>query len=186
MNDSKTAASGWHHAPVHKLDGRGAYMVTCGTLQKIPVLTTPERLSDFQSILFEHTGKFGWQVQAWAVMSNNYHWIGLSPEKEADAQSMKVLVTQLHEVSAKHLNRLDGVTGRRVWCNYWESRITFQTSYLARLKYVHDNPAHHGVVMNAAAYAWCSRAWLERTASQAFVKQLDSFKTNTLNVPDDF
>jgi len=186
MNDSKTAASGWHHAPVHKLDGRGAYMVTCGTLQKIPILTTPERLSDFQAMLFEYTGKFGWQVQAWAVMSNHYHWIGLSPEKEAVAQSMKVLVTQLHEVSAKHLNRLDGVTGRRVWCNYWESRITFQTSYLARLKYVHDNPAHHGVVMNAAAYAWCSRAWLERTASHAFVKQLDSFKTNTLNVPDDF
>ncbi len=178
--------AGWHHAPVHQLGGRGAYMVTCGTLHKTPVLSTPERLSDFLSLLSERAEKFGWQLQAWAVMSNHYHWIGLSPESEPDARSLKMLVAQTHEVSAKRLNLQDGADGRKVWYNYWESRITFETSYLARLKYVHDNPVHHGVVLDAANYPWCSRAWLERTATRAFVRQLDGFKTDTLQVPDDF
>ena len=186
MNDNKAVASGWHHAPVHKLDGRGAYMVTCGTYNKLPMLTTPERLSDFQAQLFAYAKKFDWQLQAWAVMSNHYHWVGLSPEKEIDARSLKTFVAQLHELSTKRLNRTDGVVCRRIWCNYWESRITFQTSYLARLKYVHDNPVHHGVALNAANYAWCSRDWLERTAKQAFVRQLDGFKIDAVNVPDDF
>jgi putative transposase len=178
--------TGWHHAPEHRLGGRGAFMVTCGTFQKMPMLTTPERLTAFQALLFEYADKFGWQLQAWAILSNHYHWVGLSPDADADARSLKTLTAQLHEVSAKRLNREDGTSGRKVWHNYWESRITFQTSYLARLKYVHDNPAHHGVVPNAANYAWCSRAWLERTANRAFVKQLDGFKTDALKVPDDF
>ncbi len=176
----------WHHAPAHRLEARGAYMVTCGTLHKVPVLTTPERLSEFQSLLFEQSEKFRWRLQAWAVMSNHYHWVGVSPEEEPDARSLKTLVAQMHEVSAKRLNQADGLGGRRVWCNYWDSHITFETSYLARLKYVHDNPAHHGVVPSAANYLWCSRAWLERTANRAFVKQLDGFKTDSLKVPDDY
>ena len=178
--------TGWHHAPEHRLGGRGAFMVTCGTFQKMPMLTTPERLSSFQALLFEYADKFGWRLQAWAILSNHYHWVGLSPDADADARSLKTLTAQLHEVSAKRLNREDGTPGRKVWHNYWESRITFETSYLARLKYVHDNPAHHSVVANAANYAWCSRGWLERTANRAFVKQLDGFKTDALKVPDDF
>jgi len=161
-------------------------MVTCGTLHKVPLLTTPERLTAFQTLLFEYAEKFGWHLQAWAVMNNHYHWIGLSPEKEADAKSLKMLTAQLHEVSAKRLNRADEAAGRQVWYNYWESHITFETSYLARAKYIHDNPVHHGVVSNAANYAWCSRAWFERTANRAFVKQLDGFRTDAVKVPDDF
>ena len=177
---------GWHHAPEHRLGGRGAFMVTCGTLHKAPVLTTDARLSSFQALLFEYAEKFGWMLQAWAVLNNHYHWVGISPEGAEDATSLKTLVAQVHEVSAKRLNREDGAAGRQVWHNYWESRITYEASYLARLKYVHDNPAHHGVAPNAANYAWCSRAWLERTANRAFVKQLDGFKTDQLKVPDDF
>ena len=178
--------SGWHHAPEHRLGERGAYMVTCGTLHKTPMLTTPDRLGDFQKLLFEQAETFGWRLQAWAVLNNHYHWIGLSPDGEADARSLKQMVAHLHERSAKQLNREDGLAGRQVWYNYWESHITYETSYLARLKYVHDNPVHHGVAPNAANYAWCSRAWLEREANRAFVRQLDGFKTDALKVPDDF
>ncbi len=186
MSDTLPQPANWHHAPMHCLGVRGAYMVTCGALHKAPVLTTPERLNEFQQLLFVYAEKFGWQLQAWAVMNNHYHWVGISPEADADARSLKMLVAQLHEVSAKRLNKADGISGRKVWYNYWESHITFDTSYYARLKYVHDNPAHHGVALSAANYRWCSRAWLERTATRAFEKQLDGFKTDSLKVPDEF
>jgi len=184
--DNATQPRDWHHAPVHRLDGRGAYMVTAGTLHKAFLLNTPERLTTFQELLFEHVEKTGWRLQAWAIMGNHYHWVGLSPEGEDGAGSLKLLVAQIHEISAKRLNKEDGTQGRKVWHNYWDSHLTFETSYYARLKYVHDNPVHHQVVLTASAYRWCSRAWLERTANTAFVRQLDGFKTDALKVPDDF
>ncbi len=178
--------SHWHHAPEHRLGGQGSYMVTCGTLNKDFIFNTPERMDEFQALLFKYADKFGWRLQAWAIISNHYHWIGLSPETENSAESLRILTAQLHEVSAKRLNKQDSTPGRKIWCNYWESHVTFETSYYARLKYVHDNPVHHGLTDNAANYRWCSRSWLEQTANESFVKQLDGFKTDDLNVRDDF
>jgi putative transposase len=186
MTDTAQFPRDWHHAPVHRVDGRGAYMVTAATLHKAMRFDSPERLTRFTALLFDLADHLGWQLQAWAVLGNHYHWIGLSPEGEKGAHSLKTLVAQAHERTAKSLNQEDGTPGRQVWHNYWESHITFETSYYARLKYVHDNPARHGVVTDASMYRWCSRAWLERTAIPAFVRQLDGFKTDLLKVPDDF
>jgi len=176
----------WHHAPAHRLTEKGAYMVTCGTLHKQPILNSPERLDGFLSLLFQYAEKFGWKLQAWAVMNNHYHWVGLSPERETDAMTLKTMTAQLHEVSTKRLNRIDQTPGRKIWFNYWDSRITYASSYYARLTYVHNNPVHHGITKTAEEYRWCSRGWLERSASRAFINQLDGFKTDSLNVPDDF
>ena len=135
---------------------------------------------------FHADNEYSRRLQAWAVMNNHYHWIGLSPSGESGAQSLKKMVALVHEVSAKRFNKEDGVKGRKVWHNYWDKHITFETSYYARLKYVHDNPVHHGVVEHASNYRWCSRPWLEQTANAAFVKELDSFGTNKLEIYDNF
>ena len=65
-------------------------------------------------------------------------------------------------------------------------RLTHQYSYLARLNYVHRNPVKHGLVKVANQYPWCSAAWFERTASPAQVKTIYSFKTDKVNVYDDY
>jgi putative transposase len=186
MADKYIVKKGWHHSPVHKLSAGGAYIVSCGTYKKVPYISTPQRLSEFQYLLFKYADKYGWRLQAWAIMSNHYHWVGLSPEKDNGGQSLKKMTSELHQISAKRFNIQDNTKGRRVWFNYWETHITYQRSYYSRLKYVHDNPAHHKIIANAANYPWCSRAWFEREASSAFVNQIDSFKTDKLKIPDDF
>ena len=87
---------------------------------------------------------------------------------------------------AKEINSTDGTPGRKVWYQYWDSYITFERSFLARLNYVHNNPVHHGLVAEASSYRWCSAAWFEREANPAFVKSVKEFKTERLNIPDDF
>jgi len=81
---------------------------------------------------------------------------------------------------------LDGARGRKVWYNFWETKLTYEKSLLARLNYVHQNAVKHGLVPEANQYPWCSAAWFERTATPAQVKTVYSFKTDRIRVIDDF
>jgi len=42
------------------------------------------------------------------------------------------------------------------------------------------------LVAVASQYRYCSAAWFERTATVAQIKTIYAFKTNRLNVHDDF
>jgi len=92
----------------------------------------------------------------------------------------------LHEKTAKWINQQDDTTGREVWHNSWETKLTHKHSYLARLNYVHQNPVKHGLVYVANQYPWCSAGWFERTARPAQVKTIYGFKIDKLNVLDDY
>jgi len=173
----------WPHAPVHRVDEPGIYMVTAGTYQKIHFFNTPERLEMLMSRLFECVNEFGWQLRAWAIMINHYHFIARSPD---DPGTLRRLTGKLHMASAKFINESDEISGRKVWFQYWDSRITYERSYLARLNYVIQNPVKHGVVSDANTYRWCSAAWFERTSNPAFVRTVRSFKIDSVKVRDDF
>jgi len=57
---------------------------------------------------------------------------------------------------------------------------------MVRLNYVHQNPVKHGLVTVANKYSWCSAAWFERIASPATVKSIYSFRTDKINIYDDY
>jgi putative transposase len=84
------------------------------------------------------------------------------------------------------VNGLDQTPERQVWYNYWDTRLTYQRSYLARLNYVHQNAVKHGLVPVANQYPWCSAAWFEREAAPAMVKAIYRFKVDQVKVYDDF
>jgi len=158
-------------------------MVTCGTYHKEPHIFSGERKDAFLSCFFALAERFGWNLEAWAVLSNHYHFVAQSPE---DPGTLRRMLGLLHETTAKAWNREDGTSGRKVWFNYWDSRITFERSYLARLQYVHENPVHHGLVPRGIDYPWCSAAWFEEQTAAAFVKSVRSFRTDAVKVRDDF
>ena len=173
----------WPHAPNHILEEPGAYIVTCGIYQKQHLLNTPERLSLVQNMLFAVAEEFGWKLQAWAILSNHYHFVATT---QSDPKDLSRMLSKLHTLTAKELNLEDSQPGRKVWHQFWDSHITFPGAYFARLKYVHHNPSHHGVVENYENYEWCSAAWFARTADPAFYKTVNSFKVDRLKVRDEF
>jgi putative transposase len=173
----------WPHAPVHRMPHAGAYMVTAGTCGKEQYFNTPERLNMAQKLLFDIADEYDWKLQAWAIMSNHYHFMALSP---TDAGSLKKMISKLHTLSAREINRLDNSSGRKVWFQYWDSLITFEKSYFARLNYVHQNPVHHGLVKVADQYEWCSAKWFMLNATRSFADTIFSFKTDQLKINDDF
>jgi putative transposase len=84
------------------------------------------------------------------------------------------------------VNERDSTAGRKVWFQYWDSHLSFEKSYFARLRYVHENAVHHGLVSVASNYPWCSAGWFERCAEASFRKTIMSLPCNTINVLDDF
>lgn len=173
----------WPHAPVHRLDTNGVYMVTAATHNKLHLFRSPDKLTLLESRLLSLAKSYQWQLEAWAVFSNHYHFIARSlPE----ARDLKTLIAHLHSETAREVNKTVDVSGRKVWFNFWDTKLTFQRSYLARLNYVHQNAVKHGLVTVANQYHWCSATWFERTATPAAIKTIYDFKTDQLNIRDDF
>ncbi|MGO8766728.1 MAG: transposase [Limisphaerales bacterium] len=175
----------WPHAPTHQLAQQGTYFVTARTYDAIHHFRGARRLAVLHRGLLRLTRDFGWQLEAWAVFSNHCHFVGHSPPQQTDASCLRALLSLLHEKTAKWVNRLDGAPRRKVWFNFWETRLTYQKSYFARLNYTHQNALKHGLVAAAHLYPWCSASWFERTASPAQVKAIYRFRTEQLKLDDD-
>jgi len=176
----------WPHAPLHRLAEGGTFFVTVGTYLKEHHFAGAKRLGVLHRGLLTVCRDFGWHIEAWAVFSNHYHFIAHSPPAEHGAGSMSRMLGKLHEKTAKWINKLEGKSGRKVWHNFRETRLTYEKSYLARLNYTHRNAVKHRLVPVANQYPWCSAAWFERTAAPAQVKTIYSFNTEKLNVFDEY
>ena len=173
----------WPHAPVHRLSEHGIYVVTSGTLHKARLFDMAFKLDLIERMLLSLARQTRWHLEAWAVMANHYHFVARGAP---DSVPMSEFLRELHSRTARAVNEFDGKANRTVWHNYWDTRLTYQHAYLARLRYVHQNPVKHGLVPVANQYRWCSAAWFERVASPAQVKTIYSLKIDSVNVPDDF
>ncbi len=118
-------------------------MVTSATYQKASFFRSADRLTLLSNSLFDLAEAYALQLQAWAVFANHYHLIAECPQP----QNLKRFTRHLHSSTAIAINHQDNSAGRKVWHQYWESHLTFQRSYFARLHYVHQNPVRHGLPM---------------------------------------
>ena len=91
----------WPHSPVHRLAQARAYMVTCGTYLKRHHFQSPERLRLLCEALQRLAAQYSWNLQAWAVFSNHYHWVGLSPH---DPTTPRTFISELHTKTSTALN----------------------------------------------------------------------------------
>ena len=173
----------WPHAPVHHISEHGTYLVTAGTFGKQHFFRGPDRLDSLEDKLLTIAKDCGWDLEAWAVFSNHYHFVGNS---RPESVMLNQFLSQLHAESAIEINAQDRQPGRQVWFNYWDTQLTFEKSYLARLNYVHQNAVRHGLVPVANQYRWCSAAWFERTATRAQVATIYGFKIDKIKVVDDY
>ena len=69
------ATKDWPHAPVHRFDSEGIYMVTASTLGREHLFKGEARLRLLENELLALTEQHLWQLEAWAVFVNHYHLI---------------------------------------------------------------------------------------------------------------
>ncbi len=158
-------------------------MVTGATLHKARMFASKEKLTLLHSKLLTLARTYQWQLEAWAVFVNHYHFVG---RRNSQSQPLDEFLRHLHSNTSRKLNQIDHCMGRQTWHNFWDKKLTYERSYFARLNYVHQNAVKHGLVNVASRYPWCSAAWFERTVSPAVVKTIYSFKTDRLQIADDY
>ena len=175
----------WPHAPEHRLNVRGTYFVTASTYLRPHHFRGKVRLAVLHRGLLKVAADFGWQLEAWAIFSNHYHFVGHSPADEETAENLSQMLGLLHEKTTcgPPPSGLTSCTSSpEVWRQISRESGTYEKSYLARLNYVHQNPVKHGLVPMAINIRGAPR-WFERTATPAQIKSIYRFKTDQLKVP---
>ena len=176
----------WPHAPPHRLSETGVYFLTARTRDKQHLLADDDMKDWFEAKLLELCAEFGWQLEAWCVLSNHYHLVAHSPSGLDGAESLSAMIQKLHSLTTKELNRRENKPGRtRLWQNFRETHLTFQRSYLARLNYVHQNAAHHGLVKVGSDWKWCSAKKFKESVTPAWLKTIVSFKYDEIAADDE-
>jgi putative transposase len=171
----------WPHAPPHRLFGPGTFFITAGTHLKRHYYRRREDLTRLTNLLLAQSSKHGLSLQAWSVFSNHYHLV-----VQGSGSALSEMLRELHSRAARELNARDGTPGRKVWFQFRDTELTFERSWLARLKYTHENPVRHGLAAKASDYPWCSASWFERVSSPAFVRTVQLFRLDRIRVPDDY
>jgi putative transposase len=173
----------WPHAPIHRLDECGTYIITAATHHKHHIFNSPQKLTLLENHLLSIAKQSQWQLEAWAVFANHYHFVARSLPGAVDLGAM---IKTLHANTARELNQMDQTVGRKVWFNFWDTKLTYQQSYFARLNYVHQNPVKHRLVPVASQYRWCSASWFERVTPSAMINTIYGFKIDKVNIRDEF
>ena len=94
-------AQGLAHAPVHRLSENGVYMVTAGTSDKKYFYDTETKRDPLERMLLSKSKHHGWQLEAWAVMANHYHFVARG---NPDSTNLGEFLRLFHYDSACALN----------------------------------------------------------------------------------
>src|SRR5687768_7187578 len=120
MDKCRSPIKDWPHAPVHRLGSHGVYMVTAATVRKQHIFRGDDKLSMLERNLLTLALNHHWQLEAWAVFVNHYHFIARS---HPDSSFLGDFLKQLHSDTARKVNLRDGLSGREVWFNFWDTKL---------------------------------------------------------------
>jgi putative transposase len=143
------------HNPPHLFIADTLYMVTGSTYKGAHLMKSSERKVEWRNAFHEAARIYQWQIIAWTVLHNHYHAIVRSPE---DADNLFKFINSYHKYTARNWNHEDGLSGRKVWWNYWDTCIRSQRHYYTRLRYVFWNPVKHGLVEKPEDYRFSNYA----------------------------
>lgn len=200
----------YQHNPPHLFRSMGKYFITGATYQKRPLLQSDaakEKTVEYMFKSFEH---FGWEIEDWVLLNNHYHVMTQAP---VDATTLSRVMNNFHKFSAiwirKNLKDLefgDEVADRltkstyskteltqsthsiatKIWYNYWDTCITYESSYFARINYIWFNPVKHGYVDDAAQWKFGSFYRRAQEQRKHVEEVMEKYPCDRIKIEDDY
>lgn len=175
----------YNHNPPHLFRAGAKYFITASTYQQKHYMATDEAKDRLIHSILKGFQDYGWKLDEWVLLNNHYHLMADAPE---DPRSLSKIIQEIHKFTAMWIKKnSSGFSDqKKIWYNYWDTCITHEKSYFARLNYIWYNPVKHGYVKDAAA--WRFGSYYSRVrAEKDYLEELKSkYPFDRLNVRDDF
>jgi putative transposase len=150
------------HRPPHIYRDNTYYFITAGTFHKQHLFNTKEKMRIFTSKLSKTLNIYNYSLYAWVLLTNHYHLL----IKISSGQDLANFIRKLHSDIAISLNRLDRISDRQVWYQYWDHCIRDEKDFYEHFNYIHHNTVKHGIYKEqkfVVKYSFCSyRSWLNK------------------------
>ena len=135
----------YEHNPPHKFIANTKYFITSSIYNKIKLLKSEESKLKLLEYIKHSVEHYNWKLGDWVILDNHYH---LMLESDKHPESLGNIIGNIHRYSSiwikKNVSAAKGIP--KVWHNYWDKCLTFESSYYTRLNYIWYNPVKHGYV----------------------------------------
>ena len=172
------------HTPPHLYRPGAKYFITASTFARARILDDKVKEKLLQSLM-EACRNYTWELEDWVILDNHYHIMVTSSE---DRTNLSAFVNEYHKFTALFIkkNAITTTSLPKIFNNYWDTCITFEKSYYARLNYLYHNPVKHGYVKNAEDYIWGSYYHRYRRTKEYVEKLNIDYPFDRVEVEDDY
>ena len=188
----------YKHNPPHIFIPGAKYFITRATYNKVKYFVSNEAKEAITQYMLKSFSHYNWEIEDWVLLDNHYHVIANAPQ---NADTLPNVIKNFHRFSAlwlrkkiEDINYVDEALTQsmhskkelNIWYNYWDTCITFEKSYFARVNYIWYNPVKHGYVENAED--WQFGSYFSRARDEAeYVRDLrNRYPFNKIKVQDDY
>jgi len=174
----------YKHNPPHLFIESAKYFITVSTLGKHPYLKSKEAKWAALDYLSKSLKAFNWELEDWVILDNHIHMMIHAPEK---AETLSNVMNNFHRFTAIWLSK-HGIQkiGQKYFHNYWDTCITFEKSYFARLNYIWMNPVKHGYVDSPEKWKFGSYYYRFKEEAEEIKQLMKKYPFDKLKIRDDF
>ena len=135
------------------------HFITFSCYQRQPFLSTPHACRVFEQTLEDVRRWYGLYVKGYVVMPEHVHLLVSEPERS----SLRVALQMLKQTVAQKLKHsLSASLGgkkapKRFWqVRYYDFNVRTRAKQIEKLRYIHRNPVHRGLVEKPEEWPWSS------------------------------
>ena len=184
--------------PPHIFISGAKYFITGATYNKIKYFKSIEAKEAIKKYMLKSFSHYSWEIEDWVLLDNHYHVLANAPKS---AVSLQNVIKNFHRFSAlwirkniKNINCVDAALTQsmhsknklKIWYNYWDTCITFERSYFARLNYIWYNPVKHGYVENAEDWQFGSYISRIKNDFQYINEIRKTYPFDKINIEDNY
>lgn len=135
------------------------HFITFSCYQRQPFLSTPHACRVFEQTLEDVRRWYGLYVKGYVVMPEHVHLLVSEPERS----SLSVALQMLKQNVARKLKpnssaaRGEKAVAKRFWqVRYYDFNVRTHKKQIEKLRYIHRNPVHRGLVEKPEDWHWSS------------------------------
>lgn len=190
----------YQHNPPHLFRSNAKYFITGSTYEKVKYLKSNDAKERLLGSIYKGFNDNHWEIEDWVILDNHYHLMVNAP---GNAESLGDIIRDIHRFTAlwvkKNMERSMECTNRvgacidtvnalqkKIFHNYWDTCITYEKSYYARLHYIWYNPVKHGYVDDPIKWKFGSYYYRFAEEKDELKKIIDQYPCDRVKVKDDF